>query len=78
MHTFFKILLHIAYFVVVGAVEFLVFNWLLPIAGMGVTVLVTGILLVLFILLYFIIFWGWRPEGGDFFDGISDIGDIFD
>lgn len=78
MLVFFKTLLHLAYFSVVGLAEYLVFKWLFPLTGMGVTLVATGILLVVFILLYFVIFWGWRPEGEGFFDALFDIGDIFD
>lgn len=77
MFVFLKVLLHFAYFGVVGLVEFFVFNWMLPISGMGITLVVTGILFILSVLLYFIIFWEWRPSGG-FFDALFDIGDIFD
>jgi hypothetical protein len=78
MLVFLKVLLHLAYFAFVGVAEFFVFNWLLPNAGMGVALVVSGILLLIFVLLYFVIFWGWRPSGEGFFDAIFDIGDIFD
>lgn len=80
MPTFIKVLLHFLYFVFVVVVEFAVWSWLMPILGVGVTVVILIVLFIVLMMIYAAIFWGWRPSAsgaGDFFDGFGDFGGDF-
>lgn len=80
MPTFVKVLLHVLYFVFVAVVEFAVWSWLMPLIGVGWTVLVLVVLFIVFMMIYAAIFWQWRPSAsgvGEFFDDFGDFGGDF-
>jgi hypothetical protein len=80
MRPFFKVLLHLLYFGFVAVAEILVWHWLMPLLGVGVTIAILVVLFIVLMMIYAAIFWKWRPSGdgiGDFFSDIGDFGGDF-
>jgi hypothetical protein len=79
MLTFFKVLLHILYFAFVALVEVLVWHWLMPLIGVGLTVFVLIVLFIILMMIYAAIFWKAHPFSavGEFFSEIGDFGGGF-
>lgn len=84
MLVFFKVLLHLLYVAVSIAIEMLIWQWLVPLIGVGLTIAVVAVTGIILLVLYGVIFWNWRPSWsgvGEFFDDIGDFdggGSFFD